>query len=261
MIRTTWFVGELLLAVGVLAGSASAQATGMVDRLEGRIIDTADTHVARARVELVGVRETLTDTAGIYRFWEIPQGTYVLRVQRLGYAPAMKVVAVQGGPVIRIDVELTQLTRELERITVRSPVGVRADASGFSQRQAQHVGGYFISEAEITRRAPIATDQLFRAIPFVHVSEGGVLNLGSGMVSLGAPTQPSSPFSAPKPTSGRCKSMQVFLDGAHVADGFDVNIVPPNSIRGIEVYAGPATTPPQLRSFGTVCGTVAIWTK
>jgi hypothetical protein len=83
------------------------------------------------------------------------------------------------------------------------------------------------------------------------------------MGSLGEPTEPTtSPFSRPKKgKTGKCTSMQVFLDGTHVEDGFDVNTVPPDAIRGIEVYAGTATTPPELRSFGTVCGTVAIWTK
>jgi len=33
------------------------------------------------------------------------------------------------------------------------------------------------------------------------------------------------------------------------------------SIRGIELYRDPGTTPPELRSDKTNCGTLAIWTK
>jgi hypothetical protein len=259
MTRIIWVVARLLLVVVLLAEGARAQ-TG-VARLEGRIIDTADNHVARARVELVGVRETVTDTAGVYRLRDVPQGSYILRVQRLGYAPAMKIVALQGAAVVRVDVELMPFTPELERVMVNATAGTRRDASGFARRLGQHVGGVFITEAEIARRAPITTSQLFRDVKFVRVGDDGVLTLGSGMGAVGPPTPPSSPFSPPKPTSGRCTSMQVFIDGAHVGDGFDVNTVLPMAIRGIEVYRGPATTPPELRSYGTVCGTVAIWTK
>jgi hypothetical protein len=53
----------------------------------------------------------------------------------------------------------------------------------------------------------------------------------------------------------------VFVDGTLVGENFDINSIPPSSIRGIEMYRGPATTPLELRSYATPCGTVAIWIK
>jgi hypothetical protein len=38
-------------------------------------------------------------------------------------------------------------------------------------------------------------------------------------------------------------------------------VIDAQSIKGIELYRGPATTPPELRSPKTVCGTLAIWTR
>jgi outer membrane cobalamin receptor len=54
----------------------------------------------------------------------------------------------------------------------------------------------------------------------------------------------------------------VFVDGVAMRPGaFSVNDISIASIRGIEIYRGPATTRMQLRSSKTACGTVAIWTK
>jgi hypothetical protein len=35
----------------------------------------------------------------------------------------------------------------------------------------------------------------------------------------------------------------------------------PNGLEGIEVYAGPATTPPQFGGLGAACGTIILWTR
>jgi hypothetical protein len=70
------------------------------------------------------------------------------------------------------------------------------------------------------------------------------------------PSRPT-PFSA---QFADCVGAQVFVDGVMMPQPFDVNTVSPQSIRGIELYRGPATTPAELRSTKTVCGTLAIWT-
>jgi len=58
-----------------------------------------------------------------------------------------------------------------------------------------------------------------------------------------------------------CVGVQVFVDGAMMPQPFDVNTIPPPRIKSIELYRGPATTPLELRSPKTVCGTLAIWTR
>ena len=58
-----------------------------------------------------------------------------------------------------------------------------------------------------------------------------------------------------------CVGVQVFVDGAMMPQPFDVNTISPKIIKGIELYRGPATTPLELRTPKTVCGTLAIWTR
>jgi hypothetical protein len=60
--------------------------------------------------------------------------------------------------------------------------------------------------------------------------------------------------------SNTCIGARVFVDGAAMPQPFNINSVAIQEIRGIEIYAGPATTPPELRSVKSICGTIAIWT-
>jgi hypothetical protein len=52
-----------------------------------------------------------------------------------------------------------------------------------------------------------------------------------------------------------------FLAVGLATQPFNINTISPQLIRGVEIYAGAATTPATLRTPKTVCGTVAIWTK
>lgn len=250
---------SLLVGAALIAAASPPARAQSVVLLEGRIIDTADNRLRDAHVELVGFAEVTTDNNGIYRFIGVPPGTYLVRVRQVGYAPVLLRAVVQDAPVVRLDAELLPLTHQLERVTVtETPVVNRLDdPGGFSGRRGQHVGGFFMSEDEIAQRSATKTEQLFRTVPFVHVSDDGTLRTGGPTNGRGSPL----PARVSLATDGQCKFMQVFVDGAHVADGFDVNTIAPAAIRAIEVYRDAATTPPELRSFGTICGTVAIWTK
>jgi hypothetical protein len=53
----------------------------------------------------------------------------------------------------------------------------------------------------------------------------------------------------------------VYLDGTQVADGYTSldDMVPPQQVAAIEVYAGVAGAPAQYQSNG--CGVILVWTK
>ena len=245
--------GMTLLWAGVAAAQQPPRNGNAT--IVGRVIDTADRRIAHATVEVVGGSSVVTDTNGVYQLLGLASGTFIVRVKRLGYVPVIKVLTIAAAEAIRLDVELMPTAQQLDTIATYAR---RFDVSGFEERRRNNEGGMFITESEIDKRAPMLNQDLFAKVPLVKVGDGGVLtHVGALSPNTGSPFPPS----LNKAASSRCSSMQVFVNGDHVADGFSVNTVPPSNIVGIEVYRGPATTPSQFRSFGTNCGTVVIWTK
>ena len=198
-------------------------------------------------VEVIGGVETRTDSAGRFSLRVVTPGTYLVRARRIGRMPAVKPLSVGDAPVAPIAFTLFDAVAQLDTVTIRDrATSALADPGGFSRRRAAGLGGTFIDEAEIAKRSARETEQLLRTVPNLRVGVGGIISLNRGAVTLkGTP----------------CQGAQVFVDGSEMPDSFDINQVPPTSIRGVEVYSGVGTTPAELRSARQVCGTVAIWTK
>jgi outer membrane receptor protein involved in Fe transport len=201
-------------------------------------------------VELFGVAPARSDSLGRYRVGGLAPGAYLMRVRRLGAAVQIERVAVDVGERATRDVSLRNV-QLLEGVTVTATAGRGfGDASGFARRREAGQGGVFLTEAQITARAATTTEQLLRGIiglRFIRSMTGDVI----AVVDRGPLTIKN--FS--------CQGVGVFIDGSEAVQPFDVNQIPPTFIRAVEYYAGPAATPPELRSAKTVCGTLAIWMK
>jgi len=89
----------------------------------------------------------------------------------------------------------------------------------------------------------------------VQVDTGGIIVIKRGEISLRDIYGPEGD------QFFHCIGAQVIVNGVEMPQPFNINLVAPSDIRGIEIYSGPASTPTRLRSPKTVCGTVAIWTK
>ncbi|PYP61860.1 MAG: hypothetical protein DMD26_16715, partial [Gemmatimonadetes bacterium] len=127
--------------------------------------------------------------------------------------------------------------------------------AGFERRRQQHIGGAFITRAEIERRNAIATSQLL-------LNMIGVRVIDSAGVKLLASARGYRVVFGRTPEIAPC-IMAVGVDGQIKEWGFPVDDITPNDIYGVEVYSGPATMP---REFATLrpdgyCGLVMIWTR
>ncbi|PYP18275.1 MAG: hypothetical protein DMD54_06005 [Gemmatimonadetes bacterium] len=108
----------LTLAVGIAASPLAAQA--VTGKVEGSVTDQAGASVANAQVFVVGTSfGAVTNDKGYYFINNVPVGTYTIRAQFIGYAPAeVRNVRVQGGQTITTDVKMQSSAVVLTGITV-----------------------------------------------------------------------------------------------------------------------------------------------
>ena len=116
-----------------------------------------------------------------------------------------------------------------------------ANASGFAERR-RNASGRFLTPADVARRAPLETSDLFRQVPGIRMGDGRLR-----MRSIGI---------------GECVP-PVYLDGHYMRDLGPADIdawVRPDEIEGIEIYAS-GMSPLQFQPGMEGCGSIVIWTK
>jgi hypothetical protein len=141
--------------------------------------------------------------------------------------------------------------------------------SGFERRARRNTGGTYIRLADIERRKPVRTSDLFRTYPGVRLDDSsGVMQLVS--VRSTRQASPSARLqvmggdtvASRLPVATRCV-LRVGTDGHLMPVGFSVDDVRPIDVQGIELYLGAATIPVEFSSVqaDSPCGIVMIWTK
>ena len=238
--------GMSAIALLLALSPAHAQDTAATGVVRGRVVGPDGSSIDDAVVDLLGLGRARTDSDGAFRFSGVPGGTFILQATKIGFRPTLKMIVVRPNEELRVRVSLDRSALELERVIVHSDSadGSPADPGGFDFRRRGRLGTFITSE-QIEARHAIETAQLFQAIAGVEVDRNGNVGIARGASSINV----------------GCGAARVFVDGVPMQPGFRVNDVAIASIRAIEIYRGPATTPMQFRSSGTACGTVAIWTK
>ena len=239
----------ILLAVSLaLAHVASAQQAtpDSASRISGVVL-TADGHpVPGADVALIGLGVARTDSAGRFDFRGAPAGVVLVRVQRLGFAPIMQSVELDGRHPRDLTLRFGETAATLAPVVVRDSVVAAREPTGFELRRATGHGLY-ITQDDIARRRAQRVEFLLASLPGLEVDSSGVVRADRGRTSL---------------FGDNCgDGMQLLIDGVAVSGSYTLRNISPSSLRGIEVYRGIASTPVELRSPRAACGTVAIWTK
>jgi TonB-dependent SusC/RagA subfamily outer membrane receptor len=101
----------------VLAGPAAAQQMGSIT---GRVVNAVtNAPVASAQVTIAETSiGTLSRADGRFLLMNVPPGTYELRVQSIGFAPAAQQVTVRAGEVVTVDLTMREEAVSLEEIVV-----------------------------------------------------------------------------------------------------------------------------------------------
>jgi hypothetical protein len=248
------------IAVATVTTRARGQANTLGSaRLTGTVFDTTQLPLTGAVVELLGFGQTRTNSAGLFRFAGLPAGSVILHVAKIGFKPVMKVIALGTADSVDLDVTLRPATYQLATVVIhRDSSYLMPDPTGFEYRRRNGMGHYITAD-EIAQRHVSRTSELLRTLPGISINDRGQVKSLRGVNTFIG-------------TSCQDEGVVVLIDGVAMAGdhnpliptetGFDINTIPPAIIRGIEVYAGPATTPEELgTSRSSVCGTVAIWTR
>jgi TonB family protein len=235
----------------MLCGATAAQAQERPGTVAGVVRGPAGTPLVSAEVRVEGTPvRVLTDSRGMFALRDLPSDSMRLIVRRLGFRPSALDVVLQAGSAAEVEVHLDAAPQKLTPITVSArPEVFEARLSGFYDRQKQR-GGHFITRQRLQRLTSHRFTDLLREVPGVKL-----LTIGRG---------PSSATQRSVRLRGADCPPQVFLDGFPATSGeFDLDMLEPSSLEGIEVYHGMATVPAEflVARGGERCGVVAIWTR
>jgi hypothetical protein len=213
-------------------------------------------------------RGTTTSERGAFEIRDLPSGTYLLVVRRVGFAPWQDSVTVVADQVVTRTIILHAGVAVLDsvRVTGSSPTYISPLLRGFEERRHQGFG-HFVTEDELRKQEGHSLGSIIdRYVPGLqHVYQGSAIYIASGRKN-----SPPGPAFRPKSAQIEMCWVSVYIDGVLTYDGsrMDPSVKPPDfshldtdTFAGIEFYAGGATTPPQFNATGSGCGTLLLWTR
>jgi hypothetical protein len=260
----------LVALAAAVATTAAAQGTAIVrgsvtvlgkgSQLAGVTVVAADSNDVRTT--------TRTDSVGVFRMRVRAPGRYQLAILQVGQMPTIGPM-IEVIPEDTIDAKLqipvvaSDTARELNEVRV---VGDRTTSlprySEFEQRRMRGGATRSITQSEIEKRNPISTWQMLTNLPSLKIAQLGGTVIARSMRVENARLLSDKPCYLRVMVDGTLIQENSRDDGGISAT--DLSQLPaPAEIHGIEVFAGPASIPPQYGGTGTNkwCGLIAIWTK
>lgn len=194
--------------------------------------------LADAQVRLLGARGVVvSDPRGRFSLGDLPSGTQVLEVRRIGYLLAQQPVELRSGRSVTQDVRLQRIVT-LDSVLV---LARRSRYREFEEHRKNSGFGTFLTEADIERRRPFESSDLFRMIPGFRVSGYGLdaqVLSSRGVASM----------------TGPCR-VNIVIDGMA---NQDINLIHPSSIGAMEAYRPGQPAPAQ---YDSRCGVIVVWSK
>ncbi len=256
----------LPILAGVLIGASPAPCSAQsatAQRLVGTVrSDSADRPIAGATIALTGLGlRAQSDSAGYFAFpSRISAGVVQVRVVALGFEPIETTLDLGQADSLAVDFVLSRVVQGLAavRISDRRPDRTLPD---FERRRASEPGRFF-EEPSIRQ----------------HARAGRLSGLIAAVSGLRLVTPPRGTVGTEQYVVGgrgseyrrsglsACYSA-VVLDGVWVYSGlpgqplFNINGIPAESVRAVEIYRSTAEIPAEFNKTGNFCGLVVIWLK
>lgn len=211
--------------------------------MSGTVRDSAGEPVPLVQFrEMATGRRADSDSLGRYQLRGLPVGHVYVEVRRIGYRTMAIDTTLGEGERLVIDLVLTPSARRLQTVTVNQEGELVTRAMLDFERRRRSATGIFVTRRQIEDEQPQHLSDMFRTAPGVVIRGGG-----AGGYSL-------------RLTRGGMCQPQYIVDGLY-QPGFELDLIPPADIEGIELYRGSSEIPPQFNRFNAVCGVVVIWTR
>lgn len=248
-----WWAIGLLAASGALCASLpaplAAQAVPPMEHgvIRGVVRDASGNALRGAEVSARGAPIATTGADGRFVLPAVPAGVVEVTVRRLGYRSRRADVRVPAGQAVVLDVHLAPAPTQLSAVTVIAPRRevFEARLSGYEERRERGTGHYIVRD-ELERLSSASFLDVLRRVPGVRISTMG-----------------GSMWTRVRLRGATCAPM-VFVDGFPASAGeFDLSMVDPKSLEGVEVYNGMASIPADFVTSTSEgrCGVVALWSR
>ena len=214
--------------------------------IHGVVRDSVGTPISGVNVAVAGSGiRTRTNDSGVYRLVGLAPGPATLTARRIGYRAFSEGLQLRDGDALSVDIRLSISAAVLSSIQVTATnEPYESRLAGFYSRMERRVG-HFVTRERIDRANNANLSALLREIPGVQI---GANSMQGRVVRLrGADCPPL-----------------VFIDGFPASAGeFDLDMIEPQSVEGVEVYSGAASVPPEFSGPRDLdrCGVIAIWSR
>lgn len=236
-----WSLGVALLLVSTTTRPTVAQGTSSI---KGSIVAVGDSGQRRplegARISLVGTdRSVTTDAKGAFVLADLEAGQYTIQASAIGYSSMTSPIRLKARETLEVEFEALAEAVVLPELTVKE----QANYGPFDwiRRKAEGRGRY-VTRQQLEERHHSTIPDALRMMAGVRIECRG--NICVARMAR-APRGCSPAF---------------FMDGIP-ADPAAMWLTPVTDIEGIEVYSGPAETPPELESAQARCGVIVLWTR
>jgi len=230
-----------LIATTSLGAQAPRALVGLVRDSAGHGIPGAE---VRARGNVV---VAITNDSGRFHVGQMPIGARGVFVRRLGFAPQRVPIRTSlEGSIDSVEVVLTAVVQSLAAVVAQDPHDSlsRKVLAEFWERRARGFGK-FVTRDEIERKGASRFVDVVRSVSGLSImnyrGRQEIRFRGAGIGSANCPPQ-------------------YWMDGIPLQSGSAEEISPEN-VEAIELYASPATTPPQFSTRNPTCGTVVVWSR
>lgn len=250
----------LVAALSLMARDAPAQRRPPTRTLAVTVRDSASHRpVTGARVSLVSRDQlvALTDDAGNATLVSESAAPDTVVVVASGFARYRRNLGRWTEDYLAIEVSLRPAVQQLAGVAVTAaevparPTGRLAD---FERRRDLGKGRYILRD-EIERRGNTRTSDLFRGMTGLRVVDSAssrlIISSRSAQASL-----------VSRSANSDCV-VPIAVDGVLKEGSFQLDLLSPADIHGIEVYTGIGSIPPEFSSMqrNAWCGLIIVWTR
>ncbi len=234
VLLSCWLIGTAVISAPLSAQNQSVAVTGtLVDSASGQPI-------AHATVYLVDGAKTETDNDGRFVLRKLSAQPTIILFRRIGFAPWARRLSLAnhaGSSMSLGTIRLAQLATQLDSISIQASLLESNPRMNDFFRRRRNGRGHYVTRQDVLKKNPYMTEELF---PYV----GGRSRIGCHTLILDGMVMS-------RPRRGDPVSL----------DPFDVNLIPPSWIGGIEIYQGSINTPLEIEGgVQNPCGVILIWT-